>query len=80
MRSWIELACSKRVVKRALKYALVVGVILIAINHGDAIINGEVTAGRPRSSSKTPVGGGGGRGVEADSISGGEPHQYSGFG
>lgn len=31
---------------RALKYALVVGAILIAINHGDALANGEVTPAR----------------------------------
>lgn len=34
------------VVKRALKYAVVVGCILIAINHSDAILKGEVTPGR----------------------------------
>lgn len=42
MQSWIQLALSKSVVRRALKYALVVGVILIAINHGDAILRGDV--------------------------------------
>ena len=34
------------VFKRALGYAVVVGAILIAINHGDAILSGEVSRGR----------------------------------
>jgi len=34
------------VVRRGLGYAVVVGTILIAINHGDALLRGEVTAGR----------------------------------
>ncbi len=46
MQSRLRLACSTSVMKRALKYALVVGFVLIAINHGDAILDGEVTAGR----------------------------------
>ena len=32
-------------VRRALKYAVVVGFILIAINHSDAILSGQVTRG-----------------------------------
>ena len=32
------------VVKRALGYAVVVGAILIVINHGDAIARGELTS------------------------------------
>lgn len=44
MHSWIRLACSRVVVIRALKYALVVGAILIAINHGDVILSGDVSA------------------------------------
>ncbi len=46
MDSWIRLACSKVVALRALKYALVVGAILIAINHGDAALSGDVSARR----------------------------------
>lgn len=46
MQSWLRLAGSRSVVKRALKYAFVVGFVLIAINYGDAILNGEVTARR----------------------------------
>jgi len=36
------LACSFPVVRRAAKVALVVGLILAAINHGDRILGGEV--------------------------------------
>jgi len=45
MKEWFQLAFRPSVVKRALKYALVVGFILIAINHGGAIISGHVTRG-----------------------------------
>lgn len=38
----IALAFSRSVVVRALKFAVVVGAILIAINHGDALLRGEV--------------------------------------
>jgi hypothetical protein len=34
------------VVRRALAYAVVVGGILIAINHGDAILAGDVSGAR----------------------------------
>lgn len=43
MKEWIQLACQASVVKRALKYALIVGFILIAINEGDAILAGQIT-------------------------------------
>jgi hypothetical protein len=46
MKEWFQLALWPSVVKRALKYALIVGFILIAINHGDAILSGQVTRGR----------------------------------
>jgi len=46
MRGWIELAISPAVVRRALGYAVVVGAILIAINHGDAIVAGDLDATR----------------------------------
>jgi len=42
VREWFELAKSAPVVRRALGYALVVGAILIGINHGDAILAGGV--------------------------------------
>lgn len=40
---WFDLASQPRVVKRALKFAVGVGAVLILINHGDAILRGEVT-------------------------------------
>ncbi len=46
MHEWIRQASSWPVVRRALLFALVVGAILIAINHGAAIVRGEVGAGR----------------------------------
>ena len=46
MRDWFTLAFKKSVVKRSVKYALVVGSILIAINHSDAILNHTVTLSR----------------------------------
>ena len=42
-REWCGLACQRSVVRRGLKCAVVVGAILIAINHGDAIMAGELT-------------------------------------
>ena len=46
MREWLKLATDGPVVRRALGYAVVVGAILIAINHGDALLAGEVGTGR----------------------------------
>ena len=43
---WLRLAISGPVVRRALKYAVVVGAILIAINHWDALLEGDVSGGR----------------------------------
>ncbi len=43
---WIRIAREKSVVVRALKYAAVVGSVLIAINHGDAILEGDITPAR----------------------------------
>jgi hypothetical protein len=42
----IQLATSAAVVRRALAYAAVVGAILIAINHGDVLLRGELEPGR----------------------------------
>ncbi len=42
METMLQLAVSRAVVRRALGYAVVVGAILIAINHGDALLRGEV--------------------------------------
>lgn len=44
--SWIRDAVQPTVVLRALAYAAVVGAILIAINHGEALLAGDFGAGR----------------------------------
>jgi hypothetical protein len=44
--SFAQLAFQPSVVRRACGYALVVGAILIAINHGDAILAGALDATR----------------------------------
>lgn len=46
VKRWFALATTGPVVQRALKFAVVVGAILILINHGDAILNGEVDSTR----------------------------------
>jgi hypothetical protein len=46
MGDWLRLARRPSVVRRAVKTALFVGAILIAINHGDAILRGDVPPGR----------------------------------
>jgi hypothetical protein len=46
MKDWLRLATRRSVVKRALKYALIVGSVLITINHSDALLRGDISAGR----------------------------------
>jgi hypothetical protein len=46
MRETLRLALLPSVIKRALKFAVVVGIVLISINHGDAILKHELTRGR----------------------------------
>jgi hypothetical protein len=46
MKKSLQLALQPSAVKRALKYAVIVGIVLILINHGDAILKGEVTHAR----------------------------------
>jgi hypothetical protein len=46
MRDWIRLASRPSVVRRALRYAVVVGAILITINHGEAILRGDIPVSR----------------------------------
>ena len=46
MSDWLTLAIQPNVVRRALKFALIVGAVLITINHGYAILHGQVTHGR----------------------------------
>jgi hypothetical protein len=42
MGRWIRIACEPAVVRRAVAFAVIVGAILIAINHGDALLRGEL--------------------------------------
>jgi len=46
MNEWFRAATRPSVIRRALSYAIVVGVVLIAINHGDAILQGDVSFSR----------------------------------
>jgi hypothetical protein len=46
MKDWFQFATQRTVVRRAVSCMLVVGTVLIAINHGDAIRHGQITAGR----------------------------------
>ena len=46
MLSSLRLATSPDIVRRALWYAVVVGAVLIAINHGDALARGELGSAR----------------------------------
>lgn len=46
IREWLHIASRKPIVMRGLKYALVVGSVLIAINHGNAIADGTVDTTR----------------------------------
>lgn len=46
MRDWLRLATSPVVVKQALIIAAIVGTILVLLNHGPALMSGNVTRGR----------------------------------
>ena len=46
MDEWLRLAVRPSVMRRAVKFACVVGLVLISINHGYAILHGQVTSGR----------------------------------
>lgn len=46
MKEWLQLAFDRAVVRRALICVVIVGAILTAINHGDALLSGEMTNGR----------------------------------
>jgi len=41
--AWLRAAARPSVVRRSLKYAVVVGSVLVAINHGDAIAGGDLS-------------------------------------
>ena len=43
--AWFRLALRRSVVRRATRMALLVGLILIAINQGDVLLAGELTPG-----------------------------------
>jgi hypothetical protein len=46
IREWLHIASRKPIVMRGLKYGIVVGSILIIINHGNAMVAGTVDATR----------------------------------
>jgi hypothetical protein len=46
MNEWFRLAIRPSVVRRAFAYAVIVGAVLISINHGDAILAGTLDHGR----------------------------------
>jgi len=46
LREWLDVALERGVVVRACKYAVVVGAVLITINHGDALLAGDVDGRR----------------------------------
>jgi hypothetical protein len=46
MREWLSVALERSIVLRACKYAVVVGAVLITINHGDALLAGDVDTRR----------------------------------
>ncbi len=46
IREWLHIASRRPIVMRGLKYGLVVGSILIIINHGNAIAAGTVDSTR----------------------------------
>lgn len=51
----LEVACSRPVVVRALGYLVVVGGILVALNHGDAILAGDIDRVRAIKILLTPI-------------------------
>ncbi len=46
MKDWFKMALQPAVVRRAAKVAMVVGTVLILINHGDALWQGDITTNR----------------------------------
>jgi hypothetical protein len=43
MQEWLRIAVSGPVRRRAVKVALIVGAVLLVINHGDAILSGRIS-------------------------------------
>ena len=46
VKQWLVLAGQGPVVRRGIAYALVVGAILILINHSDVLFNGDISTDR----------------------------------
>ena len=46
IQEWVQIASRRKIVMRAMKYGLVVGTILIIINHGNAFAAGTVDTTR----------------------------------
>jgi hypothetical protein len=46
MTEWFRLASSASVVRRALCYSVVVGAVLIGINHGEALLEADIDTNR----------------------------------
>ena len=46
MREWLRLASDRSVVLRGLAFSAIVGTVLVVVNHGDALMNGDVSAAR----------------------------------
>ena len=53
MNNWLRMAACWPVVRRSLMYAVTVGPILILINHGDALLHGDVAVMRMAKMSLT---------------------------
>lgn len=46
MHEWLKLAADRSVVRRGLAFSAIVGTVLVGVNHGDALLNGDVSAAR----------------------------------
>ena len=46
VNTWLRLATERSVIRRAASLAVVVGSLLVAINHGDALLRGDISMGR----------------------------------
>lgn len=43
MRDWLRIAADPTVVRRGLAFSASVGTLLVAVNHGDALLDGDVS-------------------------------------
>lgn len=46
MRDWLRVAFQASVLRRGLLYAVLVGSVLVAINHGEALLRGDLNGRR----------------------------------